>query len=135
MSKACEIIRPVFDDYRVLGRKLLKIMEAESLPGLYFAAPPEEVDFINSIRDFFKTRNKLVATGKDVEKILKIRNCGFLNEHFQDTVSMVEQEICFQSEIFYRSLKSTWSSNIRDERRVHNIDNTRIITDLLNLQI
>ena len=47
-------------------------MEAESLSGLYFAAPPEEVDFINSIRDFFKTRNKLVATGKDVENTLKI---------------------------------------------------------------
>ena len=68
-------------------------MEAESLAGFYFAAPPEEVNFINSIQDFFKTRNKLVATGQDVEKILKTRNCGFFNDHFQDSVSMVEQEI------------------------------------------
>ena len=41
--------------------------------------------------------------------------------------STVEQEIGFQSEFFIGSLQSTWSSNIREERKANfNYANTNI---------
>ena len=138
-EKACHIFNPIFKNPKLLAQKLANHMEGAGIKNLYIAAPPEEEQFVREVAHALSNHAMAVKDGSDVESYLKKRfeNCAFIKTHFLGTLSIVEQEVCFQSAIFYRSLKSTWSSNIRDERRVHRNgdDQTRDVLNLLGIAL
>lgn len=55
--------------------------------------------------------------------------------HKDDTLSLFEQEVCYQSSLFVRSLKSTWSFNIFAERELHQMPTISVIDVLRNVNL
>ena len=64
--------------------------------------------------------NMTVKNGKHlrvfVETSILPRYKGEIDDYFEDILSQIEQEICYESPVFFYSEHSTWSSNLLLER-------------------
>lgn len=138
-DQACELFKPIFENPNLLSRKLYQKLQEDKIRYLYIATPPEEEAFVMEIVNYLSSRGIVVEHGASLAQFLRKEHgsCSYFTAHFDDSLSTLEQEICYQSDVFYRSLKSTWSSNIRSERRVNNfnMNNTRTVIDLLNIHL
>jgi len=74
---------------------------------LYIAAPPDQSRLVTIFKEeILKIERKFeVLVGIDALKLLQIRfpKCEFIKQHISNVFSIVEQEICFQSELFVRA--------------------------------
>ena len=111
------------------------VMKAQKIRKIYIAAPPDQHALIQSISDELTQNHKIIVkTGVDLDREIMqstYKSCGYIQDKYDDVLSVIEQEICFKSAYFLRSDQSTWSSNIREERDANNIFETMPLSDLL----
>lgn len=93
---------------------------------VYLAAPASTHSWLLNRLIAEPVRTKInFFTSKDLDKFLDgngrrsgMENCTFLNnDDRSDAISMLEMEICSMSEVFIRSVYSSWSDNVMIARK------------------
>ena len=91
-----------------------------SSKSFYIAAPENEKDTMNLLKQTAEKLNLKIYTLTDIETILNKRfhTCSWLlRENYKiEVISLVEQEILTKMDVFYDWKGSSWSDRIRDYR-------------------
>jgi len=87
-----------------LESQLLK----ENISVVYFASPPEEIQFLNVLGSYFEKVE--FFTGSSLEDYFKRKFtfCPDILRDLVENISLLEQEICFISDFFIESCFSSW---------------------------
>ena len=135
-KSACGYADKLIENPKIVAGMLASLVEREresSVTTIYFAAPPTEMKFIIEVRKFLKKKNihVLTALGLDIWVIMshdslwvimsyptkemiefmetKYADCDEVTGNKYDLLSLIEQEMCFNSFIFLRASGSSWS--------------------------
>ena len=82
-----------------------------SVNAIYFAAPPTEMELILKVRKALRKQDIKVFTAREMIGFLEKNygNCEDFATNKFDLLSLIEQEMCFNSKIFLRASGSSWS--------------------------
>jgi len=133
-NDVCTVFNQVYYKPRVFAERLYQEVKGLGLRVIYLAAPPEETSFVAHVKEYLEDNYHIkVFTGFELEQLYStmFTHCKFVQLNYLDVFSMLEQELCFQSNVFYRSLKSTWSYNIYAERLANGINETTTVIDII----
>lgn len=89
---------------------------------IYIAAPHDNYNVLLSLKKTIQSdkdlSNVIFLTGADSFNFLEkaSANCSVFRSHLYDSHSLLEQEICFNSDKFLWSTGSSWSLNVLQER-------------------
>ena len=79
---------------------------------MYFSAPTDELIIRHVVREtVFEDETLLLFDQNDIQPLIEQWDCVHKDDSF-DVLSSLEQEICYESEIFLYSKISSWSKNI-----------------------
>ena len=134
-----------------LTTKILEFTTEHNFRHVFLALPPIEIPLGNSIKEKLAQEKVFVHMEGAVQRFVYDKypgtivqlsrllffssDCDYFREHKDDMLSLLEQEIVSKSTFFIRSLASTWSSNIYQERTSHGINNTISVLDLMDIDI
>ena len=114
-----------------IARKLIKWIKkikenGNESKGLYIAAPLSSKDLVDAIKHQVSKDipNFIVATSSESMPIFHdlLYDCDYIKDNNHDVFSQIDMEICSNSRLFMRSMGSSWSNNVHQERKVHGTD-------------
>lgn len=112
----CELVTSVYSNItetKAAFKAWLTKTKAESkINALYFSAPTDELIIRHVVREtVFEDEDLLLFDQNDLQPLIEQWDCVHKDDSF-DVLSSLEQEICYESEIFLFSKISSWSKNI-----------------------
>ena len=120
-SVACQILNDGFDVEKISNRISLWA-ESQNITCVYFATPSSDINFVDELtQNWMQTQIKLfhqIELAKMIDRIFSSCDKTTFSNQIHDFISQVEQEICFQSDVFLSSSGSSWSLAVTQERTV-----------------
>ena len=70
-------------------------MDEENINEAYFAAPPDQKDFIEELIYELEQNGKVGKSGKDLTRVVNERypDCEYFQKKLDDVISVTEQEV------------------------------------------
>ena len=131
MKTKCEEISTAHEQPHLLSTGIAKLMRFLEQKGavksrsVYIASRPIDEEYFNQVSDWLahNTPVKIFTMTQVKEYFRKYDDCGYTrNDSIEEIISLIEQEIVYRSNIFVRSVVSSWSLNVQLQRAVERRD-------------
>lgn len=93
--RACPIYKFGHSEPKKFSKLIAEKMDEENISEAYFAAPPDQKDFIEELIYELEQNGKVGKSGKDLTRVVNERypDCEYFQKKLDDVISVTEQEV------------------------------------------